>query len=94
MRENEVTLAIVDQPAKSTRLDIVRTALDDIVARLSDAALTDQVRDLRRRAARYERIVHHWQTKPPTEEERSTVMRDVLELEMAVIALGRRPAGS
>ncbi len=75
------------EPAKSTRLDIVRVALDDIVARLADAAMTEEVRDLRRSAAKFERIVHNWSTTPPSEDERASVMKDVLELEMVVIKL-------
>ena len=77
------------EPAKSTRLDIVRTALDDIVTRLSEAKLSEEVRGLRRRAARYERLAHDWETKPPSEDERALVMREVLELNMAVIKLGQ-----
>ena len=76
------------EPAKSTRLDIVRTALDDIVARLTEATPSEVVRDLRRQAARYERMVVAWQTTAPSEEERSRVMREVLELEMTVMKLG------
>ncbi len=77
------------EPAKSTRLDIVRTALDDIVTRLAEAQLTEAVRDLRRQAARYERIVQEWQTTAPTEDERALIMGEVLELNMAVIKLGQ-----
>lgn len=76
------------KPAPSTRLDIVRAALTDIVERLAEAPVTDTIRDLRKRAARYERIVASWKAVPPSEDERASVMREVLELNVAVMKAG------
>ncbi len=79
--------------AQSTRLSIVRTALQDIVERLSEMPLTQEVRELRIQAAAYTRLVRSWDVTPPSEETRGDMMKKVLDLNVKVIALNReKPA--
>jgi hypothetical protein len=75
-------------PLTSTRFDIVKSALADIVVRLAEAAQTDAISVLRTRAADYERVVASWEYLHPTEEERASVMSEVLELNLAVMRVG------
>jgi hypothetical protein len=76
-------------PLHSTRLDIVTKSLDDCMERLRDLPSTPRVREFRTKAQSYERAVQAWVTRPPTEEQRSTMVKLVLELNMEVMALGR-----
>ena len=73
----------------SIRLDIVRTALADIVERLAEMPASAEVRELRIQAASFSRAVREWDQKPPSEEQRAAVMKNVIELNVKVIALGR-----
>ena len=79
------------QPLHSTRFDIVKSALADISARLVEAQQNDAVSELRTRTIKYEREVASWEFLHPTEEERATVLREVLELNLAVMKLGVAP---
>jgi hypothetical protein len=72
----------------STRLAIVEQALVDTLERLRDVPPSPRVRELRAKAEGYERALHAWSTRPPTEEQRSALLRLVLELNVEVIALG------
>ena len=73
----------------STRLSIVDQALSDIVERLAEMPLTPRVRELRIRATAFEKRVSGWEKTPPSEEERSEVMRCVLELSVEVMEASR-----
>lgn len=75
--------------AGSTRLAIVEQALLDTLERLRDMTPSPRVRELRGKAEGYERALRAWVTRPPTEEQRATLLRLVLELNVEVIALGR-----
>lgn len=76
---------------ESTRMNIVRQALDDILERLSDLAPTARVRELRTKAMAYDRTVRAWESRPPTEQERSAMLRSVIDLNVDVIAAGKAP---
>ncbi len=74
---------------QSTRLNIVKTALADIVERLAEMELTPRVRELRIEAAACSRIVRSWDAQSPSEAQRSEMMSKVLDLNVKVIAEGR-----
>jgi|HubBroStandDraft_4_1064222.scaffolds.fasta_scaffold1473551_1 hypothetical protein len=73
----------------STRFAIVEQSLADATERLRDLVGSPQVRELRSRAQSYERAVQSWKTLPPTEEQRATLLKLVLELHVEVISLGK-----
>ncbi len=73
----------------SIRLDIVRTALADIVERLAEMPASEQVRELRIQAASFSRAVREWDKRPPSEQQRGEMMKNVIDLNVKVIALGR-----
>jgi hypothetical protein len=77
--------------AGSTRLAIVEKSLFDTLERLRELAPSPRVREIRAKAEGYERALRAWVTRPPTEEQRSALLRLVLELNLEVIALGRSP---
>lgn len=81
-----------DVPA-SIRLDIVRTALADIVERLAEMPANAEVRELRMQAASFSRVVREWDTVPPGEAQRAEVTKSVIDLNVKVIALGRKNGG-
>ena len=74
----------------SIRFDIVRAALADIVERLAEMPLTPEVRELRIQAASFSRVLREWDTTPPSEEQRSSVTSSIIDLDVRVIALGRK----
>ncbi len=76
----------------STRLAIVEQSLIDTRERLRDLQPSPRVRELRAKAEGYERALKAWTLRPPTEEQRGTLLKLVLELNMEVIALGRGQA--
>ncbi len=76
----------------SIRLDIVRTALADIVERLAEMPANAEVRELRMQAASFSRVVREWDARAPSEEQRAEVMKSVIDLNVKVIALGRTSA--
>jgi hypothetical protein len=78
-------------PLHSTRLDIVKKSLDDSLERLRELESTPRVRELKTKAQSYERAVLSWSLRPPTEEQRATMVKLVLELNMEVMAVGRPP---
>ncbi len=73
----------------STRLAIVEQALVDTLERLGELPAGPRVRELRTKAEGYERALRGWSTVPPTEEQRSALLKLVLELNLEVMALGR-----
>jgi hypothetical protein len=75
--------------AGSTRLAIVDKALTDTVERLSELPPGPRVRELRAKAEGYERALRTWAARPPTEEQRSALLKLVLELNLEAMALGR-----
>jgi hypothetical protein len=73
----------------STRLAIVEKSLADTLERLGELPPGPRVRELRAKAQGFERALHAWSTRPPTEEQRSTLLKLVLELNVEAMALGR-----
>jgi hypothetical protein len=73
----------------STRLAIVEQSLADTLERLRELPPGPRVRELRAKAEGYERALRTWQLRPPTEEQRATLLKLVLELNVEAIALGR-----
>jgi hypothetical protein len=74
----------------SIRFDIVRTALADIIERLAEMPVNAEVRELRIQAATFSRVVREWDALPPTEAQRVEVTNSVIDLNVKVIALGRK----
>jgi hypothetical protein len=74
----------------STRLAIVQQSLVDTLERLREMPIGPRVRELRTKAQGFERALRAWTTRPPTEEQRATLLKLVLELNVEVIALGRQ----
>ena len=79
-------------PPASIRLDIVRTALADIVERLAEMPANAEVRELRMQAASFSRVVREWDSRPPSEEQRAEMTKSVIDLNVKVMALGRTGA--
>jgi hypothetical protein len=77
--------------AGSTRLAIVEKSLLDTIERLAEVPAGPRVRELRAKAEGFERALRSWSARPPTEEQRSTLLKLVLELNMEVMTLGREP---
>jgi hypothetical protein len=78
----------------STRLAIVERSLADTVERLSELPPGPRVRELRAKAEGFGRALRGWAVRPPTEEQRSTLLKLVLELNVEVMTLGREQAQS
>jgi hypothetical protein len=78
----------------STRLAIVEQSLNDTIERLSDMPPGPRVRELRNKAEGFERALRAWSVRPPTEEQRSTLLKLVLELNVEVMAFSRSEAKS
>jgi hypothetical protein len=79
--------------AGSTRLNIVEKSLQDTMERLRELPPGPRVRELRARAEGFERALRAWSVRPPTEEQRATLLKLVLDLNVAVMALGRGSQG-
>jgi hypothetical protein len=77
----------------STRLAIVEKSLADTVERLRELPAGPRVRELRAKAEGFERALHAWSIRPPTEEQRATLLKLVLDLNVEAMALGRRVSG-
>ncbi len=77
----------------SARLAIVEQAIVDTLERLQDLDASPRVRELRSKAEGFERALRSWSTRPPTEEQRSALMRLVIELNVEVIDLGKTERG-
>ena len=79
--------------AKSTRLAIVEQSLADILERLSElepaGANTVKLRELRTKALAYDRTVRGWTVHPPSEAQRSAMLKLVLELNVQVMQVAR-----
>ena len=75
--------------SKSTRLAIVEQSLADILERLDEMQTTPVVRELRAKARGYERAVMAWKARPPTNDQRTTMLKLVLDLNVEVMQLGR-----
>jgi hypothetical protein len=73
----------------STRIAIVEQSLQDSMERLRDLKAGPRVRELRTKAEVFERALQGWKTRPPTEEQRATLLKLVLELNVEVMATGR-----
>jgi hypothetical protein len=75
--------------AGSTRLAIVEKSLHDTMERLSELPAGPRVRELKAKADSFERALHTWSVRPPTEEQRTALLRLVLDLNVEVMAFGR-----
>jgi hypothetical protein len=75
--------------AGSTRLAIVEKSLTDTIERLSELPPGPRVRELRAKAEGFERALRSWSARPPTEEQRSTLLKLVLDLNVETMTLGR-----
>jgi hypothetical protein len=75
--------------AGSTRLAIVEKSLADTVERLRELPPGPRVRELRAKAEGFERALQAWSVRPPTEEQRVTLLKLVLDLNVEVMAVGR-----
>jgi hypothetical protein len=73
----------------STRLAIVEQSLHDTVERLSELPPGPRVRELRSKAEGFERALRTWSVRPPTEEQRATLLKLVLDLNVEVMAFAR-----
>jgi hypothetical protein len=73
----------------STRLAIVEKSLTDTIERLSELPAGPRVRELRAKAEGFERALRSWSARPPTEEQRSTLLKLVLELNMETMTFAR-----
>lgn len=73
----------------SVRLSIVEQSLNDSLERLRELPSTPRVRELRTRARTYERATQAWSHAPPSDEQRSALVKLVLELNVDVMELGR-----
>ncbi len=82
-------MASHDAKAGSTRLAIVEAALNDTIERLSELPPGPRVRELRTKADGFQRALRSWLSRPPTEEQRSALLKLVLELNVEAMALGR-----
>lgn len=82
-------MASNDAKHASTRIAIVEQSLSDSLERLRDLRPGPRVRELRAKAEGYERAVRDWKTRPPNEEQRATLLKLVLELNVEVMATGR-----
>jgi hypothetical protein len=76
----------------STRLAIVERSLADIVERLNEFPPGPRVRELRAKAEGFERALRAWSARPPTEEQRSALLKLVLDLNVETMAFGREEA--
>jgi hypothetical protein len=73
----------------STRLAIVEKSLQDTMERLSELPPGPRVRELKTKAEGFERALRAWTVRPPTEEQRTALLKLVLDLNVEVMALGR-----
>jgi glutamyl-tRNA reductase len=86
-------MASNDAKHGSTRIAIVEQSLSDSMERLRDLKAGPRVRELRAKAEGYERALRGWQTLPPTEEQRATLLKLVLELNVEIMTTGREADG-
>ncbi len=82
-------MAPYDAKVGSTRLHIVEKALNDTIERLSELPPGPRVRELRTKADGFQRALRTWLTRPPTEEQRSALLKLVLELNVEAMSVGR-----
>ena len=73
----------------STRLSIVRGALDEVVARLGDLPSSPAARSLRVRALAYRTALDRWVTLPPSAAQREALLKVVLDLTIEVMRLAQ-----
>jgi hypothetical protein len=74
---------------RSTRLAIVQQSLYDTIERLNELPAGSGVRELRLKAEGFQRALRSWDVSPPTEEQRATLLKLVLDLNVEVMAFGR-----
>ena len=76
----------------STRLNIVEKSLADTLERLRELPPGPRVRELRAKAEGFDRALKAWAARPPTEIQRSTLLKLVLDLNVEVMTAGRTGA--
>ena len=67
-------------------------SLEDILERLENLPASIRARELRAKARVYERAVKQWPAQPPSEEQRSAMLKCVIELNLEVMQVGREAA--
>jgi hypothetical protein len=73
------------------RVSLTLSAIDVVLRRLSALPATREVDELRARAEEYVREADGWKVSRPSSEQREDLMKRVLALHIAVVAL-ERPA--
>lgn len=80
--------------SRSTRLEIVKHAINDVLERLNEQPASPTIRELRTRALAYRNTVERWEIVLPSEESRAALVSSVIELNLEVMRLGRLPAAA
>jgi hypothetical protein len=75
--------------ALSTRLNIVERSLEDARQRLQELPPGPKARELKTKLDGYERAFRAWEITSTTEEQRSLLVKLVLELNVEIMSLGR-----
>lgn len=88
--KTRASLAIVSGVEQTTRFSIVEHALADVVERLNELPSTQDASRLRALAREYESQVAEWREQTPAEEQRATLLKNVLDLSVEVIRAGGR----
>jgi hypothetical protein len=91
-----VSINIANVP-RATPTTLILDAIHQALAMMAALPDSDEVRDLRDRCAAYERVVFGWRQVPPTAEQRESLMKDVLALQVTAMKVRRSsnppPAG-
>ncbi len=77
---------------KSTRLSIVEHALADAIDRLDGLPVTQDAERLRTLALQYQIELDRWRAQPPNDAERESLLKAVLDLDVALIRAGAAPS--
>jgi hypothetical protein len=75
---------------ESTRLVIVERSLEDAKQRLQELPPGPKARELRAKLESYERALRAWTASSASDEQRAILVKLALELNVEIIALGRR----
>jgi hypothetical protein len=73
----------------STRLGIVRRALEDVMRQLDRLPTTPETSALRGRLSAHQALIDRWQSSPPSPEERVSLMQTVIDLQLEVMTVAR-----
>lgn len=75
--------------SQSTSFSIVEQSLADILERLQEMPTSPRLKELLSKARAYEKTVKTWSTRPPSPEQRATMLKNVLDLNVEVMHEGR-----